>query len=379
VIDTESEEPCPACGQTPCVAAASRIPDGQRCVLGHYRDPCRPRRAVPGLQVCLGHRVRLLRLLRHLAALDRILAARATAGGSGPRAGARSADMPIPVADKAADMRRHVRRKLAGWVHIVAAGRRILIPGQSLAHALAEERAQLRHHRALLADADDPVTEAQAAALYASARTLARLADRITRLEQATDTAALVAWLLRHADWLLADPRAAADLAAEFAELHSAAWAQAYPGGEGRVPVGRCPLRTTCDVATREEQQCPGTVVGTVRRGDDLLPKELVCTACGAATPPRGWITLGRLLGGPATTRWLSAADLAELWDVPVKTVHRWSRWHRWPSDGGRPARYDAEKAQLTYDHYRGDSDDPPGVSQPAALTQVNGVSQYAS
>lgn len=340
-------------------------------MLTHYQEPCRPRRVVAGLQVCIGHRERQLRLLRQLAALDRILAARATTGSAGPRAGGRSANPPIPVADKAADMRRHIRRKLAGWVLIVAAGRRILVPGQSLAHALAEEAAQLQRHRAMLAAVDDPPTEKQAAALYASARILARLADRISSLERATDTAAIVAWLVRHLDWLLADPRAATDLAQDLAELHSAAWDQAYPEGEGRVPVGRCPLRTTCDVITRAEQQCPGTVIGTVRRGDDLLPKELVCTVCGAATPPHGWITLGRQLGGPSTTPWLSAADLAELWDVPIKTVHRWSRWHRWPSDGGRPARYNAEKAQATYDYYRS-AEGSSGVSQPAALPKVN-------
>lgn len=350
---------CPACERSPCLGEQSRIPDGERCVLAHYKDPCRPRRAVPGLQVCIGHRKRLLRLLQQLAALDRILAARATASGSaGVRTGGRPADPPIPVAELAADMRRHVRRKLAGWVHIVAAGRRILVPGQSLAHALAEERDQLHRHRAILAAADDPATEQQAAALHESARVLARLADRIARLEAASDPAAIVAWLVRHLDWLLADPRATADLADELTELHSAAWGQAYPEGEARVPAGRCPLRTACDVATRVELRCPGTVVGTIRRGDDLLPKELVCTVCGVATPPHGWITLGRQIGSEAEL-WLTALQLAGLWadpsgqPIPIGTIHYWASVDRWARIEGRPTRYLATDAQATYDTRR--------------------------
>lgn len=346
-------QPCPTCGHTPCAGATSRIGDGERCVLNHRREPCRPRRTVPGLLVCIGHREATLRKLRQLAALDRILAARATAGGTGPRTGARSAELPIPVNDQAATMRRHIRRKLAGWIRIITTERTILLPGQSLAYALQQEREQLQRHRTLLATIDDPATNQQAAALYDSARTLARLAHRIADLERATDTAAIVTWLVHHHDWLLADPDAADDYADELAELHTAAWQAAYPEGRRRIPVGRCPIRTTSSVATREEQQCPGTVTGTIRPSDDLLPTELVCDRCGTATPPRAWITLGRRLDDQAEL-WITGLQLAELWSVPVGTVQYWAHQDAWARIDGRPTRYLATDAQTTYDTRRG-------------------------
>lgn len=349
-------------------------------MLAHHIDPCRPRRVAPGLLVCWGHRARVLRHLSQLAALDQVLAARAT-GTASPRAGARSSETRIPADPRAAAMRGHIRRKLAGWVVQVVAERHLTKPGEALAHATTELRVHVARQQHLLRqltdpDVDEPTAQALTAQIYQLNRTIAAMQDRVARLERATDADELVRFLARHHDYLLADPDAADDYADELSELHAEAWRRAYPERLTRVPVGRCPLHTSCDVTTHAEQQCPGTVTGTVRPGDDLLPEELVCSACGSSTPPQGWITLGRQLAGKHTQRWLSAADLAELWTVPIKTVHRWSRWHRWPKDDQRPARYDADKAQQTYDYYRGDR--PPGVSRPAALTQVRAVSQDA-
>lgn len=159
--------------------------------------------------------------------------------------------------------------------------------------------------------------------------------------------AQIMGWLAPHHDWLLyEDPEG---WAADLVDLRHAAWGLAYPTGKVRRQFAPCPA----------ENGCGGTLTAHLAPGD-LLPAALRCDACGAEVPPSRW-----LAGRPGRT--LTAVELSALWDVPLKTVERWARVAAWPSDGGRPARYDTLAAQRTLDVHRG------------ALTQVTGVSHAAA
>lgn len=154
---------------------------------------------------------------------------------------------------------------------------------------------------------------------------------------------ALVGWLLPWHGWILAQPWAD-DYATDLTELHSAAWGIAYPSGRVRREFAPCP------------QDCGGTLTAWLAPGD-LLPAALVCDTCAEEVPPARWLT-----GRPTT--WLTTVELAELWGVALRNVQRWALTAKWPSDGGRPPRYDSNAAQRTFDVQR------------AALTQVSDVAQ---
>lgn len=154
---------------------------------------------------------------------------------------------------------------------------------------------------------------------------------------------ALVGWLLPWHGWILARPWAD-DYATDLTELHSAAWGIAYPSGRVRREFAACPTG------------CGGTLTAWLAPGD-LLPAALVCDTCAEEVPPARWLT-----GRPTT--WLTTVELAELWGVALRNVQRWALTAKWPSDGGRPPRYDTAAAQRTFDIQR------------AALTQVSDVAQ---
>lgn len=46
----------------------------------------------------------------------------------------------------------------------------------------------------------------------------------------------------------------------------------------------------------------------------------------------------------------MSAAELAFVWRVPVRTVRVWAVRERWPHTPARPYRYDPDAAQRTYE-----------------------------
>jgi hypothetical protein len=273
------------------------------CVLIHWRDADRPRRAVDGLQVCLGCHAKTLRALVQLAPLHRLLGEIRAVATAAPRNGSRSAELPIPLHPAAADHRRAIRQHLAGWVVDTCETRRLTTPAIDAAHG------------------SQPAADA------------------------------LVGWLLPWHDWILAQPYAD-DYATDLSELHSAAWAIAYPSGRVRRDFAPCPT-----------PDCQGTLAAWLAPGD-LLPAALVCEACGEEVPPARWLT-GRAVS------WLTALELAHLWDVPLKTIERWARVAGWPSAGVRPARYDSNAAQRTFDAFRGVPASP--------LTQVDAMSHAAA
>lgn len=270
------------------------------CVLPHHTEPERLRRALDGLHVCGGCRARMARQLDELPALDADLAGHAAAG-TGSNGGSPSAELRLPMDDRAATTRLRIRGVLSSWTLLVAEERGMAVP-QVDAQTLAG----------------------------------ASTVDVLTR------------WLARHLDWLSAHP-AVDDWAGELDELHRAAHSIAYPSGRRRRPVADCRLELWL-VATRQPYACPGRLTVTMRP-DDELP-DAVCDTCGDTVSPRVYLT--RAEKGSR----LTAVQLSVLWSVPLKTVERWARDAGWPSDGGRPARYDADAAQATLTKLR-----PEGVT----------------
>lgn len=254
-------------------------PTWTACVLVHYRDSDRPRRAMDGTCVCAGCHAKTLRALLQLAPLHRLLGEIRAITTSAPRTGSRSTDTPIPLHPAAADHRRHIRQHLAGWVLDVCESRQLTPP--------------------LIDAAGGSQPEADA----------------------------LVGWLLVHHRWLLAQDYAD-EYADDLTELHSAAWAIAYPSGRRYRTFAPCPA---CADGTLAAWLAPG----------DLLPPALTCDTCGEEVPPAQWLT-GR------GRRWLTAVELAQVWDQPLRTVQRWAQRAHWPSDGGWPARYDTDAAERT-------------------------------
>ncbi|MFG2357355.1 hypothetical protein [Streptomyces sp. NPDC048521] len=143
---------------------------------------------------------------------------------------------------------------------------------------------------------------------------------------------ALTGFLLRHLDWL-SGHEAVGDLTEEVAGLMRAAARVVDAPPERSLPVGAC--RTA---------GCGGTLVARSVR-DSGTPPEVVCTA----TPAHRW-ELHEWLPkdadqepGPqdadgdalhaaaaATSLWLSATDIARLWQAPRGTVYRLASEKGW-------------------------------------------------
>lgn len=253
------------------------------CVLPHRVDPDRPRRALPGVLVCAGHRLRLRAQLAELAPLWAVLGEPAQLVGAGPRiSGTAAAAAPMSAA--ALRLRTAIHAHLGSWARIVAEERGIGTP-----------------------------------------------ADAVP---------AVVAWLGIQHEWIIGQPWVD-DWAQNLGDLHGAAWAHAYPSRRRRLDIGACPSTST----DHQDGHCPGRVVAVVDADDALLPAQLTCTVCGTTWPPRTWAALGRQLD-PDAPQWATTSQIAVLLAVPLRTVQRWAQ--AWPSDGGRPPRYDLASLPLT-------------------------------
>ncbi|MFE9427172.1 hypothetical protein ACFYNO_29865 [Kitasatospora sp. NPDC006697] len=140
----------------------------------------------------------------------------------------------------------------------------------------------------------------------------------------------LVGFLLRHLDWLAAHP-AAGEAGEEVGRVLAEASRVARPDRRRRLPVGPC-----------VRPGCPGTLTAPAGGSGRLTAIE-----CDADPEHRWqgdqWTQLGRVLrragpARPAVQRWLTAADIALLWNTPVGTVYRLASEQRWRrrSSGGR-------------------------------------------
>lgn len=100
---------------------------------------------------------------------------------------------------------------------------------------------------------------------------------------------AMATWLVTRVDWYAARPWAD-EVARTIADTHGEAYRAAYPDPLHRVAIGTCP-----------EDDCPGTLVATVRRTDALLPSTIDCDHdaehCWTADQ---WHALGRRMVRPA-------------------------------------------------------------------------------
>ncbi|WP_331719172.1 hypothetical protein [Streptomyces sp. NBC_00158] len=140
--------------------------------------------------------------------------------------------------------------------------------------------------------------------------------------------AALTAFLLRNADWLAAHS-AVGEATGEIARLVRAGRRAAFPDPARSIRLGDCP-----------ESGCGGALTLAVRAGARADGPAIVC----AADPEHRWTSdqwsaLSRSMdsarepgatAAPATERWLTAADISQLWHTPTGTVYRLASEERW-------------------------------------------------
>ena len=236
---------------------------------------CLDRPAADGLGWCRGCRHRIDRDLGDLPALAVDLAD-TMARVSGARTGdhRRSADTPLPYAERAAEALHGMRAYLVAWCRL-----------------LYEEVAA-------------PLP-----------------ADTIT---------AMAVHLMR---WLAELDRhpASGEFAGELREVYaSAAVAIDLPRDRTRVFVGPCP--TTCE----DGRPCPGEVWAHFPVGEEVRP-ECRCRVCESTWPPESWASLGRRLGKPGSG-WVTPGEAAALAGRSFKTVYNAAaecRWRRLNTEGG--------------------------------------------
>ncbi|MGI5341733.1 hypothetical protein ACQEVS_32170 [Streptomyces sp. CA-181903] len=153
----------------------------------------------------------------------------------------------------------------------------------------------------------------------------------------ARDTAALTAFLARHADWLAAHP-AAADLAAETGELIRAAWSALSGHRDRHVVVGTC-VRPGCSgrLAARLGTRAPGEAA-------------IVCSADpGHTWSPETWHTLGPRGERPGPVAGFTAQEISVRWRVASGTVYWLASTHAWGRrKEGRRVLYDRDDVIAT-------------------------------
>lgn len=210
------------------------------CVLEHHKDPDRPRRALPGLYVCPGHRTGLARALLELPGMYDRLVERHTARSpvqSEIRAGGHHG---LSLSDPVALLRGNIVSELGSRCRMVA-----------------EERA---FHQ--------PEPDVRSMCHF------------------------LIGGGGRMLDWCLAQPWAE-EFHNEVDHLHREAFGLLYPRGRRRFELGDCIEVTACDVQTKAEQRCLGRMVATLTDPDDESPTVMWCTDCGLEVPKKQWIKYG--------------------------------------------------------------------------------------
>jgi hypothetical protein len=213
----------------------------QTCICEHKREPDRPRRALDSLYVCGGHRKGLAFNLLDLPGMYERLTERHTARTGGHSEIRTGGHAGLSLQDRVARARGNIYTGLSGWARIVASERGFRLP----------------------------VDDVRAIATWLVGRNGGQL------------------------DWLCAQPWV--DEAVDTMDvLHREAFVLLYPRGRRRFEVGDCIEVTSCDVATRDEQRCPGRMLATITDQDDELPSSLYCSDCGLDVSADRWITWGR-------------------------------------------------------------------------------------
>jgi hypothetical protein len=167
-----------------------------------------------------------------------------------------------------------------------------------------------------------------------------------TLLTIAATIAANNVWLSAHTD--------AGQWSDELNSLQRRAWNAAYPTGARVWTVGPCAA-----------PDCAGTI-SVVIRDADVGISELVCDQ----PQPHRWPysqTAWRKLGNEINRRYMSPAEVAERWDIPLGTVYWHASRNKWrrTQDGRRPALYFADDVRATLDTTKITKDDPTSVVAP--------------
>lgn len=141
-----------------------------------------------------------------------------------------------------------------------------------------------------------------------------------------------------NAPWLAARPNAG-DTSDRLGYLGRRAYAITTAEPTSVVQIGPCPLLV-------DGQPCRGQVRALVRRTDALLPLQVTCEDPEHAWPVEELARLGRWIG-LKRGRWMSAAELAVLYALPVRRIHQLASLHRWrrTEDRIRPVLYSAHDA----------------------------------
>ena len=279
-----------ACARHDC-AIPRRHKDG--CSNDDCRG-CLPALAAPGLRLCDLHTTRIsLDALRSAELDHEIELVLATSGIAGERTTG-TADHGTVLNERAVEVRREIRAILAAIVRRISEERGIHLPTNNLD--------------------------------------------------------AMGAYIATHNIWLAAHS-VAADTSDELASLARRAFNAAYPSGARVFPVGPC-----------VEDGCEGTIRVVLRAAESTIPSELVCDTdphdqgceCGNC-PPHRWPysqTNWRRLGNKIKQRYLTPAEIAERWNMPLGSVYRHASLNRWrrSEDGRRPALYLEEDVRATLD-----------------------------
>lgn len=158
----------------------------------------------------------------------------------------------------------------------------------------------------------------------------------------ADTVAAMAEFIIKHSVWLAGNLDIAGDASDEFADLaHGAPWRTAYPSGARRFRVGPCLIA-----------ECTGDIVAVLRDTDQLLPSALSCDVDpGHTWTASSWREIGRALHPQGTAgRYVTAAETASTWRLPLGTVHRLASTEGWrrTDDDRRPVLYLAEDVDAT-------------------------------
>lgn len=283
----------------------------QTCILPHLQDPDRPRLAHHGL-LCTGHYRSLELFLAELPALnneaDRSLTPirdewRSRAGSDIDN------DLPplslrptaLPFDEDVSDRQRDLRDKLACW------------------SANVVDQHPSRPHPPI------PTVEA------------------------------LSTFLFRWLPWIVAQTWIV-DMRGELRHAQGRLHAALTPLRSRRVDLGPCDAEIACDIDTQALVTCDGIMQAVVRTSDDNLPAEIGCTVCGLTKQPSEWRALSRRLRGNADPM-LTAAQLSQIFRIPVGTLQRWAGEDDWrrtstPTARGRITRYHHDDAQASYDKH---------------------------
>lgn len=263
-----------------------------RCVLPHHTDPDRPRPARVGL-LCFGHRAGLEQNLLDLVTFATEAAATLVRHGNPGQRVSGTTEAPLPFHDDISNAFRHTRDVLASWSSVVV--------------------------------------EEHPSGLHPPRFGIASCAD----------------FLIRWCDWVCEQPWVD-DLHVELVQARGLVLAAARPSHARRVDLGQCDGELWCDVATGRVEPCSGILRAVVHTSRDDLPATIACPECGQAHQPEQWRALSRRLRG-ADDLWLTAAQLSQLFRIPIGTLQRWASEDKWRRLDGRPVRYHADDFERSH------------------------------